>query len=112
MVEQEIHSGLTISGILEQLLPTPADEWCQEALVSYEVATREWQELKDGPKPENVSELIWSARHRRAEKKLAAATIKANAASLVLQLMESSATGDVCFDLPEAEIKVRMKWQK
>lgn len=90
---------------------TPADEWCHQQLVDYDVAVRLLEtekEIKDGQG--KAVTLLKVARVNRAEKQLAIAAIKADAASLVQQLQRSTTKGDVYIDLPEADVKVRLQW--
>lgn len=106
----EVHSGLTISEILEALEPTPATQWCEEVFKEYEDASTELEALRADPKVTDTHSIIGAAKISRAQKRLAATTIKSNAASLVLQLKQSTDRGEIYFDLPEIALQIRIKW--
>ena len=110
-MDDEVHSGLTVAGILENLKPTNADQWCSEVLKEFEDASSELEALRADPKVMAHTSLVGTAKLIRAEKRLDAATTKADAASLVLQLKESTNRGDIAFDLPEINLNIRITWQ-
>lgn len=90
----------------------PADKWCEDSLKEYEAQTQELIELRFKTNGEEESTLLRSARIRRAEKKLAVATIKADAASLVLQLRKATERGDIQIEIPEAQLDVELTWNE
>lgn len=90
---------------------TSADEWCHQVLKEYEDALRVLEDEKGTSDVEGKAVTIMKmARMSRAEKNLAKASIRADAAALVQQLQRSTTKGDVYLDLPEADIKVRLQW--
>lgn len=89
----------------------PVDEWTKEMLVGYDKAVQELEKEKGQADDKGQAVTIMKmARVKRAETKLAIASIRADAASLVQQLQRSTTKGDVYLDLPEADIKVHLQW--
>lgn len=86
-----------------------ADKWCDDSLKEFESLTQELMELRFTTQEEST--LLRSARIRRAEKKLAIATVKADVASLILQLMKDASKGTIAIEIPESELDVRLTWQ-
>ncbi len=93
-----------------EITTTQADRWCQEALEEYDVASSELGQLRADPKVNDVASIIGKAKLSRAQKRLAAATVKADTASLVLQLKQTTDRGEVSFDLPEIALRIKLKW--
>lgn len=89
-----------------------ADRWCEDSLREYEVTSKELEELRDAPKSEGESTLLKSARITRAETKVATATIKADVAMLVQQIMAESKRGSIAIDVPEAQLNIKLEWNK
>lgn len=89
---------------------TIADDWCDAALFDYDVAMGELENVKLLPKTGEVSAIIQQASMKRAEKRMKKAEVKAEVADMILGLRSICQNGDVYFDLPQADIKVRIKW--
>lgn len=90
---------------------TPAEAWCDQVLTEYDVAFRAMEKEKEAPDNEGKAVTIMKkARLSRAEKQLALASIRADAASLVQQLQRETTKGDIYLDLPEADVKVHLQW--
>ena len=88
----------------------PADKWCQEQLEEYDLVVQTLKVLKASPQSDSVSGIIWSAKIKRLEKILEVATIKADVACFLRQLITSAPTGEVSINTPAADLKVNLKW--
>jgi hypothetical protein len=86
------------------LAVTPADEWCKKQFEAWDVAQRVVSDLQLG------TGMLGPAKLKRAERLLAIADARANAAECVRILKESTPTGEIIIDIPAAETKVRIKW--
>lgn len=88
-----------------------ADVWCEEMLTQYDIAFQALEKEKEIKDTEGKAITIMKkARMNRAEKQLAIASIRADAASLVQQLQRGTTKGDVYLVLPEADINVHLQW--
>lgn len=87
-----------------------AVKWCDESLREWESAFAELIELRFTD--EETSSLLRKARIKRAEEKSNAASIKANAATLVQQLMRDVDRGAVALEIPVAGLDVRLTWSE
>lgn len=87
-----------------------AVKWCDESLREWESANQEVIELHFT----NVetSSLLRKARIKRAEEKLNVAATKANAATLIQQLMRDTDRGAITLEIPVAELDVRLTWNE
>jgi hypothetical protein len=91
------------------LEPINAGEWCQEQLENYDSALQALTSLRDSPQGESVSGIIRSAKLNRAERMLAIADAKANAAEFVKILSKISHPGEIYIDIPGVA-KARIRW--
>lgn len=90
---------------------TPVDEWTHQILEDYDKAFQQLEVEKNQADNQGQAVTIMKiARVKRAEKQLAIASIRADAASLVQQLQRSTTKGEVYLDIPEADLKVRLQW--
>ena len=72
----------------------------------------EAQALVEAPKAQGESTLLRSALARRMEGKVYLARVRADVAALVQQMMFDTSRGTITIDVPEAQIDVRLTWNK
>lgn len=87
-----------------------AAKWCDDTLREWESAFAEVVELRFTG--EETSSLLRKARIKRAEEKSAVAAIKANAATLIQQIMRDVDRGAVTLEIPAAGLDVRLTWNE
>jgi len=86
-----------------------ADQWCDVVLKEYDEA---FELLRYPVNGKEESTLLKSARQRRAQMKLATATIKADVAMFVMQLIRDASRGTIIIDVPEAQLDIKLVWNK
>lgn len=87
-----------------------AASWCDASLREWEAAYQELVELRFTDAEQ--SSMLRKARIKRAEEKASMAAIKANAATLVQQLMHDTDRGIITLDIPAMGSVVEVTWHE
>ncbi len=85
-------------------------EWVDISLREYDVAYQELEDAKAAPKNGEAESILWLARVKKADRKLALANAKADIASDILEIQKINTRGDIYLDLPDIDLKLRIQW--
>jgi hypothetical protein len=86
------------------------DEWTTAIFVDHEKAMRALEESKDLPDTGGVSAIMKKGKMNRAEKELMKAEARGEIADLVIMIRNFSEHSDLYFDIPDLDVKTRIKW--
>jgi len=86
------------------------EEWTTKVLSEYDEAMRVLEASKELPDTGGVSSLMKMGKMNRAEKELMKAATRGEIADFVIMIRNFSEHSDLYFDIPELDVKTRIKW--
>lgn len=97
-------------GMAEVLQLNDVETWYEECMTDYDAALGELEYTKTLPSDGEAEKIVVLGKMKRAERKLAAASVRADAASMVQLLKNYSSTGEIILNLPEVQLNVKLQW--
>lgn len=86
------------------------DQWIADCLADYDDATEQVVLTKAMPNDGEAEKIMYLAKLRRAEKHLAEASLRADAASMIEILRNGNSTGKININLPDINFQVNLQW--